>query len=210
MNSSVFLGTVAAMYTPLVLGPGPCALLVSRASMVEGRHTGMQAALGITTGAFLWSALAAAGVGVMLGQWPGVIAALQCAGGAYLGWMGFVLVRSVQRPAQEVSGDGHETAPAQRAYWRGVATCMTNPQALVFFCSLFGALFTAEVSPLLRLASVLTVVGIALVGYLGQAALFAFPPLQRRYQASQRYLDGVCGVVFLLLGGRLLLQGLAA
>lgn len=210
MSHTLFLGTVAAMYIPLVLSPGPCALLVSRAAMAEGRHSGIQAALGVATGALLWSALAAAGIGVMLGRWPWLIAGLQCAGGIYLAWMGFALVRNLSQIGNVAEAVGLEAAtPPVRAYWRGLATCMTNPQALVFFSSLFGALFTAEVPFWLRLASVLTVGAIAMAGYLGQAFLFAFPPLQRRYLTSQRYLDGGCGVVFLLLGGQLLVKGLS-
>lgn len=204
MSATGFLLTVAGFYFPLAISPGPNALLVSRAAVVEGRHYGMLTALGITTGSMTWAALAAAGVGVLISQWPWLMWGLQAVGGLWLMRMGWRILRAshaahVVRPPNALPA----AADLWRAYWRGVSTCLTNPQALVFFAGMFGSLFTPEIPLWLRWSSVATVACISLAIYQLQATVFSHPELQRRYLGVQRGLDRLCSALFILLGLKL-------
>ncbi|NLR75599.1 LysE family transporter [Leeia aquatica] len=205
MSVAGFLLTVAGLYFPLAISPGPNALLVSRAAVVEGRRYGMLTALGITTGSMTWAALAAAGVGVLISRWPWLMWGLQAVGGLWLARVGWRILRApsvAQTPRSP--GAMPEATDLWRAYWRGVSTCLTNPQALVFFAGMFGALFTPEIPLWLRWSSVATVACISLTIYQLQATVFSHPELQRRYLSVQRGLDRVCSALFILLGLKLI------
>lgn len=98
----------------------------------------------------------------------------------------------------------------RQALSRGFATNILNPKALVFFVSLMSSLVPASMS--------LTGKGLALV-ILWSLSLFWFSFLawalstqrmQRKIHSLAVYIDGLCGVLFTVIGVSILLQSLSA
>ena len=72
----------------LALTPGPDTLLTLQSALRQQR-AGVFAALGTTTGIFVWAALVAAGVATFLQDSPMAFHALRVLGGAYLFYLGY-------------------------------------------------------------------------------------------------------------------------
>ena len=78
----------------LTLMPGPDILFVMAQSIVQGRKTGIAVALGLCSGLFVHTALAALGISLIIASSPILFAAIRYAGIAYLIYMGIVSLRS--------------------------------------------------------------------------------------------------------------------
>jgi threonine/homoserine/homoserine lactone efflux protein len=197
MHELIYLGTIVALYLPHLLSPGPNFLVLTRVAATESRRHGIVTAVGITSASTLYATLAVAGVGLLLAHSPKAQFALQAAGGAYLLYKGLNLVRRAA-PMQTglVAVIGKQSLP--QAYLNGLLTNLTNPQALVFFGSVFAALLSPDLKPWAKPAGVLTAATASLSVNLMTVAVFSYPGVQRRYVLAKAWIDRVSGV---LLGG---------
>ncbi|WP_336036022.1 LysE family translocator [Halobacterium yunchengense] len=109
----------------LVLAPGPDTVLVLSAGAADGRRAGVTAALGVSAGVLVHTALVAVGLAAVLAASPAAFAALKVAGGAYLCWLG----------ARTLADGGGPTADRDvpRPFVSGFATNVLNPKVAVFF-----------------------------------------------------------------------------
>jgi leucine efflux protein len=111
-------------------GPGTFALLNSTGK--GGFRAGAAATAGLIIGdqTLLW--LAVAGVAALLAAHPAWFRALQCLGGAYLGWVGFGLLLARGAAA------GSPIRIAPHDYLRqALLITLLNPKAIVFYMAFF-------------------------------------------------------------------------
>lgn len=110
-------------------GPGNLALLTSTGK--GGLRAGLAGTLGVIVGdqVLLW--MAVAGVAALLAANPAVFAAVQYAGAAYLGWLGFKLIFS--------QGGAAAAVPISAGHYARQAFFITllNPKAIVFYMAFF-------------------------------------------------------------------------
>ncbi|MGA5305088.1 leucine efflux protein [Nucisporomicrobium flavum] len=92
------LGTVA-----IVLLPGPNSIFVLSVAAQRGVRAGYRAAGGVFLGDAVLMVLAAAGVASLLRTYPPVFMVVKYAGGAYLAWVGFGIIRGAWRKWRERS-----------------------------------------------------------------------------------------------------------
>ncbi|MFD4600075.1 LysE family translocator [Streptomyces sp. NPDC058464] len=96
------------------------------AAGVRGRSVG-RAVAGLMAGYTLHTALAVAGLAVLVASSPGLLTALTVAGAGYLLWLGWSVLRSPAVPQEAAAGaDG---------FWRGAAISGLNPKALLLYLS---------------------------------------------------------------------------
>ncbi|WP_018153095.1 LysE family translocator [Leeia oryzae] len=207
MAEMAFLGTVAGLYFPLVVSPGPNFLVVTRAAMGESRRHGVVTAAGISSGSVIWATLAATGIGLLMTHFSGTLRGLQGLGGLYLLYMGLMIWRHARREVQ-VGSASQSSRTLLQSYWCGLSTCLTNPQALVFFSSMFASVFTPDIPTWARVASVLTVGTISVSVYMSQATLFSNARMRQGYQRAKRWIDLLCGGLFVAVGIKLVRMAL--
>jgi threonine efflux protein len=203
MHELIFLGTVGGLYLSVLWSPGPNFLVVSKAAMSESRRHGICTALGISSGTAVWSILAATGVGLLLARFEWARRTLQVFGGCYLVCLGLKAWRQAGRPIARGAEASRQRSLAQ-AYWSGLATCLTNPQALVFFTSIFANLFAQDLQSWLKLAGVGTIIVLALISYLIQATLLSSSRVQLGYIKAKRWIDFLSGGLLAAYGAGLL------
>jgi threonine/homoserine/homoserine lactone efflux protein len=197
MHEMLFLGTIVALYMPHLLSPGPNFLVLTRVAASESRLHGVVTSIGITSASTLYATLAVAGVGALLAHSPNVRLALQVAGGAYLLYKGVTLVRRAA-PLHAAAASGSARQSLAQAYFNGLATNLTNPQAVMFFSSVFAALLSPDLAPWAGPAGVATVAITSLSVNLATVMLFSLASVQQRYMLAKTWIDRGAGV---LLGG---------
>lgn len=205
MSYAVVLGSVFVVHVLAILSPGPNVLVVSQTAASRSRRAGVFAALGIATGAAIWSGAALLGLAVLFERvaWLyGVIAAL---GGLYLIYIAWRLWRGADRPLV-LAGDTHEHARTDwQAYRLGLLTNLTNPKALVFYGGIFAALLAPDLPTTIRFAALAVIVVNSTLWHVALACLFSAERTQRFYAKVKGWIDRIAATALALLGLRLML-----
>lgn len=129
----------------LTLMPGPDILFVMAQSIVQGRKTGIAVALGLCSGLFVHTALAALGISLIIASSPILFAAIRYAGIAYLIYMGIVSLRS-RNDASVSIADSTATLQNESAgtfgklYRTGITMNLLNPKIILFLPRVFSAI----------------------------------------------------------------------
>jgi threonine efflux protein len=199
--------TIALVHLLALASPGPDFLFVSQTAASRSRAQAMAGVLGIALGIAVWAALALLGLHVLLHRLAWLQRTVAIAGGAYLLWMGWQLLRAAWRPAAAASGGS--SAPLPASAWRslraGLLTNLANPKAVVYFASVFSALVGPAVTAATRWQLWILVAVESLAWFALVATLFALPPMRRAYLRKARVIDGLAGGVFVLFGLQLML-----
>ena len=190
------LGAIALFRIMAWLSPGPNMLAVLSASVSNGRLTGVLTGLGIAFGGVVWVCLAVAGVAVVFAAFPNVVVVLRLVGAAYLLWLGFKALRSA------ITGQGGPFSLAQKkmsnwtAFRTGFLVTATNPKAAFFYGSIMTAFVPAD-APLSLLVAIVVMSGmIGVVSYTLTATVFSSKLVVRIFEAAQRSITAVFGILF--------------
>ncbi|TKB50484.1 LysE family translocator [Ferrimonas sediminicola] len=203
------LMTLATIHAIALASPGPDVALVVQSASRYGRRTGLLIALGLSVGILLHSILSLTGVSLLIRQHPLWFVIIKLAGGSYLLWLGVGALGYVLRH----QGEGRSLARVEveaglegplNAFVRGLMTNLLNPKALVFFVSLFSTLVPADLSAQGKMGALVLLWALSLTWFSLLAQLLTSRTLQARLQRAALTLDGICGAVFVLVGGGIL------
>jgi threonine/homoserine/homoserine lactone efflux protein len=200
------LAAFAALWVFIVPVPGPNILMVSHVALTRSaRHVAL-AILGNMAGIFLLSSLAFLGWAALLHAFPWLRLAVTILGGLYLIWFGWRLIERA-RDAPTTPIDPRETpADFGRTLVLGFVTALSNAQAIIFITSIYAVTGLLSANLATGLAASLIMIGmnasyLALIGW-----LFQREPVRRGYARFRRVIEGTIGLLFLALGGRMLLR----
>ena len=208
------LASLALLYLAALIIPGPNLLLVTHTAASASRRAALGVAFGIATGTLLWVGIAVFGVQKIFDAAPTLQTSLRVAGGVYLLYLAYGLLRSlwVDRKGASnavISVAGADVARAadcgQSSYFRrGLLTNLTNPKSFAFWTSV--AVVSLDPNALLatRLLAVFMVAMMAVVWHIALAFVFSTAPAQRAYLRAKPILSLVTGVVMGAFGTRLL------
>ncbi|MCF7484120.1 LysE family translocator [Vibrio sp. J1-1] len=212
MNESTILLTLASIHFIALMSPGPDFALVVQNATRHGRQTGLYIALGLSVGILLHSLFSLTGVSYLVHQHPMLYSVLQLLGGSYLLYLGIGALRAViamiKNPQSDQSNQSNNLVISNKrqAFTKGFATNILNPKALVFFVSLMSSLVPPGMSVTGKGIALVVLFGLSLLWFSSLAWMLSTQRLQRRLQQAGIYIDGLCGVVFTLVGGSILLQ----
>ncbi|MER5373792.1 LysE family translocator [Streptomyces sp. NPDC002553] len=160
---------------------------------------------GLVGGYALHTALAAAGLAVLVAGSPALLTALTVAGAGYLVWLGWSVLR---RPAVPEAGEAPATEGGRRVFLRGAAISGLNPKGLLLYLSVLPQFLVTRdaVLPVPAQTAALGVLHMACcaavyltVGLLARTLLGARP-------AAARAVTRTSGAAMLGIGAFLLLQ----
>lgn len=198
---------VAAAHALAVMSPGPDLAVVTRQTLAHGRAAGVRTALGIASGISVHIAYALFGLAWAIERYPPLLTGLRYVGALLLLWIGWGALRA--RPA---AGQAPAAAPARAAardFGIGFLTNALNVKAMLFFVALCSAVITGAASVPLRLALGAWMIFATGLWFCFVAWTLGHPRVRARLQAYGHWIDRVMGAILLLLGGAMLLQGLA-
>lgn len=208
------LASLALLYLAALIIPGPNLLLLTHTAASASRGAALAVAIGIATGTLLWVTIAVFGVQRIFEAAPMLQTGLRVAGGLYLLYLAFGLLRSVWVDRNgtasavpdaviENAASGPESRRSKH-FRRGLLTNLTNPKSFAFWTSV--AVVSLDPNALLstRLLAVLMVAMMAVLWHIALAYIFSTPPAQRAYLRARPILSLVTGVVMGAFGTRLL------
>ena len=202
MTLSTYLLYVAAVAL-LIVTPGPTMLMCMTNSINHGPRRAMTSVAGAVTAVLCVMVLSAMGLGALLATSETAFMVAKVAGAAYLIWLGIKTFRS---DAVLSVDDQGTAAPRRSFYLQGLLVGASNPKAVLFFA----AFFPQFLNPAEAIAPQFAILALTFMAFefavltlcaLGVARLM---PLLRS-STPVRWINRICGGLFTLMGGLLLL-----
>ncbi|OMQ20590.1 threonine export protein RhtC [Serratia oryzae] len=191
--------TVAMVHLIALMSPGPDFFFVSQTAVSRSRREAMMGVIGISLGVMVWAGVALLGLNLILQKMAWLHQIIMVAGGLYLCWMGWQLLRSA-RAQNAQSAPAEDVAvvlpKAGRSFIRGLLTNLSNPKAVIYFGSVFSLFVGEDVGAGARWGLFILITGETLVWFSLVAVVFALPAMRRGYQRLAKWIDGVAGVLF--------------
>lgn len=196
----VALCTLIFIHFCALITPGPDFFLVSQTAVSRSRKDAVLVAFGICLGAMVWSLLALMGLNIIFEKMAWLKQGLLVAGGLYLFWLGYQMLRSAFSKGEQSIKQIVLPQSPYLFFMKGLLTNLSNPKAVIYFGSVF-SLFLAN--PLFdqhhSLLFIIIVIE-TLLWFLVVAFIFSLPTFRTAYQNFAKWIDGISGGIFTLLG----------
>jgi threonine/homoserine/homoserine lactone efflux protein len=203
MTLSTYLLYVAAVAL-LIATPGPTMLMCMTNALNHGTRRAMTSVAGSVTAVLVVMLLSAAGLGALLAASETAFTTAKLIGAAYLVWLGIKTFRS---DASVLSVDkGAASVPRRSFYLQGLLVGASNPKAVLFFAAFFPQFLnpSAPMAPQFAILALTFMVLEFTVLTTCALSVSRLAPLLRR-SGPLRWANRVCGGLFTLMGGLLLL-----
>ncbi|OEC92914.1 MULTISPECIES: LysE family translocator [unclassified Rhizobium] len=129
----------------IIIVPGMDMLFVLANSLTGGSNRGLAATGGIMLGGAVHSLNGAVGIGLLMHFVPVLFNPLLIAGGAYMAFIGYTLMRS----SITVGGEGPAgSRSAWKAFRQGAVTCLINPKAYLFIFAVYPQFLKPDYGPM--------------------------------------------------------------
>jgi threonine/homoserine/homoserine lactone efflux protein len=130
---STLLGGFIVAAVAIIVSPGPDTIVILRHALTGGRGTGLAAVSGVQLGLLVHTALAVAGISLLVASSPLLFQGLTVIGAMYLAWLGIQSLRGVGGLEVET---GAAPAGAARACREAALCNILNPKVILWFLAL--------------------------------------------------------------------------
>jgi threonine/homoserine/homoserine lactone efflux protein len=165
-------------------------------------------AAGVATGVFVWAVLFTFGMGAVLSAFSQTVTAMKLLGGGYLLYLGVRALRAARRRSRGRTAAAGVRTTSPRAYLAGLLVVLTNPKAALMWVAISMFLAASGLSSAQFLVVGQCTSASAMAVYGVYALLFSTGAARRAYRRLFRGVEAVFGVVFGVLGARLVSDGL--
>jgi len=198
--------TFLSVFTFAIVSPGPNFILVTNTALGGSRRAGLFTALGVATGSGLFALAGLAGLLILVHSLPYFVLIARFIGGSYLTWIGFDMVRNCRlNVSLETTETPKVSCPSIVSYRIGLLTNLTNPKAWAFYLSLFALVMTPSFPLWGKVVLNVSMFLISLVWYATVAVLISSRTFQPIFLSWKPLIQGLLGVLLMLLGGKILL-----
>lgn len=202
-----FVLTLIVVHWVAMMTPGPDIFLISQTAMSRSRIEALCVVAGITLGGIVWASLALIGLQWIFEKWAWLHSGLLTAGGLYLLWMGYNLLKgALSRPSGTAGEAATEEVPVSkhRAFLKGLFTNLSNVKVVIYFSSIFTMMLTPDMTAAMRWGVLAIVVAETFLWFTIVALIFGLPVIRRGYLRVARWIDGLAGALFCGFGLALL------
>lgn len=183
MTPEPFLALVAVL-TPAILSPGPSIIAATQMALAQGREKALPYGLGLAFGASLWCLFALFGLAVVFQLYPALFQAAKIAGGLYLLYMAYGLLRGARAPLP---------AAAERRFGSGFAggtiLSLSNPKPALFYSAVILTLFPNPQGAAMLGAIYATALVTELFWYSAVTLSMSTNAMRKRYLAAKFWID---------------------
>jgi threonine/homoserine/homoserine lactone efflux protein len=202
MTLATYLLYVAAVAL-LIVTPGPTMLMCMTNSINHGPRRAMTSVAGAVTAVLGVMVLSAMGLGALLAASETAFTTAKVIGAAYLIWLGIRTFRS----DAVLKVDESPTTPRRSFYLQGFLVGASNPKAVLFFAAFFPQ-FLNPAAPIVPQFAALALTFMAMEFSVLTTCALGVSRLVPLLQSSRpvRWINRICGGLFTLLGGLLILS----
>ena len=206
MTLSTYLLYVAAVAL-LIVTPGPTMLMCMTNSINHGPRRAMTSVAGAVTAVLGVMVLSAMGLGALLATSETAFTTAKVIGAAYLIWLGIRTFRSDAVLKIEEGKAQVSRSSSRSFYLQGFLVGASNPKAVLFFAAFFPQ-FLNPSAPILPQFAALALTFMAMEFTVLTTCALGVSRLVPLLQSSRpvRWINRICGGLFTLMGGLLLLS----
>lgn len=192
------ISIAAPLFFVGVASPGPGTLAIMNTSMRLGRGQGVSLAMGICSGSLLWGVVAASGLGAVMNSQPGLASALRIGGGLYFLWLAFKLLKASWTGIPKTAAVAPTVKTYIKQYGSGLLLHIFNPKAMFVWLAIISVALAQMSTPNSVTALGVTFVcwSVSFCVFLGYALVFSTERALVIYRRLARWIDGVCGLLF--------------
>lgn len=195
---------LVAIFSVVVVSPGPDFVMALQNSLNYGRRAGIMTAIGFGFGVIVHVAYTLAGLAVLIAHSVVLFSTIKYIGAAYLFYVGVKALRSSGWKDQvATTGENLQKKSDLGSIRDGFITNVLNPKATLFFLALFTQLLTHEMTFLHKFTLGGTCVIMVTAWFTGVAVFMTVPAIRAWFSRISKWLDRVCGVIFIALGLKL-------
>lgn len=194
-----------------VVSPGPDFVMAVRNSVMGSRRAGIFTAIGFGLGVAVHVSYCLAGLALVISQSVLLFSTIKWIGAAYLFYVGLKAIRSKGFSDDHVGAEG-QTGTAMssiEALRSGFVTNLFNPKATLFFLALFTQVIHPDALFLEKLAYGLTCIFMTMIWFSIVATVLTAPRIRAGFLKISKWIDRVCGALFIGLGVKLALTKLS-
>ncbi len=195
----------ASIITLASVSPGPNVLAVVVNTLSDGVRGAIFTIIGNLIALFTIALVAALGVGALLQSAPSVFSVMKLAGGVYLAWMGFKMLKGSfsLMPPIDVADEKRisEKSNALGLIFRAMLISYSNPKSILFLSAVFPALLTTTGSTSIQFGVMfLTIISLVTVIH----GFYAILALRLRghlvSSRTRRWMSRISGISFMGFG----------
>ncbi len=197
---------LAGIFGVAVLSPGPDLIMVIRNALSYGRLAGFWTALGLGFSIFVHVTYTSLGLATLIAQSILLFTVIKVIGAVYLIYMGVKALRSKGIDTLDVKTiDSKQSLSAFKAWTQGFITNLFNPKATLFFLALFSQFIHPD-HPVWVYGVYGAVCFSLIVVWFSLVSLFlTIPSIRDIFMRLSKWVDRVCGTLFIALGIKLAL-----
>ncbi len=204
MQAYISLIAITGALAAGAVSPGPSFILVARNAVSLSRQHGFATALGMGSGAFLFSVIALLGLHTLFSAVPLAFWLLKILGGVYLLFLAAKIFRSARRPLQALASNKTARISLWRAYIFGLFTQLSNPKTAIVFAGVFSALLPQNIPGYFFAVIPLATFCIDAGWYSIVALILSSEKPRNAYLRCKTIVDSTAGGVMGLLGLKLI------
>jgi len=195
---------LAALNLMGAMSPGPAVMLVSRTAASSKRDVALSMASGVILGSVIWATAAVLGLQLLLTKAAAIYRLIEIAGGIYLCFIGTQVFRHASAPMPQVQ---ELRADRVAAFRKGLLLNLSNPKVVVFFGTVFAALFNPRTPSSERWLAIVIVFFDETLWYVTLATAFGSGPVRRIYAKIKTPAERIFGGLLGFFGARLAWSG---
>ncbi|WLD93797.1 LysE family transporter [Alkalihalobacillus sp. AL-G] len=204
MDYLKILGVIVLIHILTMSIPGINFVAVTQTSIRLSKSKGIATALGIATGALIWSSSAAFGVGFLFEKYEWTYNALKWLGGAYIIYIGVKFWLSKEHQLKTIDQTIRSTSYF-RSFLFGLITNLSNPKSVLFFGSIFTTVLHPGLPQWMRTAAVIVIFLNVVWWHTALALLFSRKVIQKAYIRNKMLMNRLAGSLFIIFGIQLFL-----
>jgi threonine/homoserine/homoserine lactone efflux protein len=175
------------------MSPGPDFAIVTRYALTGSRKSAFHAVLGISLALLVHVTYCAAGIAVILIEFPIIFRIIQAAGSCYLGYLGIRLLIPSKKSSPTI-------APCpKRAIMAGFFCNLLNPKSTLFIFGIFTQFISIDTPWLHFFLYGLVISGVSFIWFSSLVILMTHPYFKHHFDRWQTVLMKGMGIILLVL-----------
>ncbi|WP_297326872.1 LysE family translocator [uncultured Bartonella sp.] len=200
--------TLMVVFAIAAITPGADFALILRQSLVYGRQNAFVTSFGIGLALLFHVSYTILGLGLLISKSLIAFNIVKWLGVSYLLYIGIksVTSRSIAGSTKENQKRSKTRQTMKKAFLAGFTVNILNPKAVFFFLSIFSTLVAPATPMAVKFLYGLSMSTILVGWFLLVSIFMTTPAIRSLYQRAAKWIDRLCGAIFIALSVRLMFQ----